>query len=232
MADIQAIIPAAGVGSRLAADRPKQYLEIHGQPMIWHSIQALLADHRISKIHIGLSPDDHWFDRLFSHLDPRVQTHYCGGATRAETVLNTLVASQAAGWVLVHDAARPGLPSHCLSDLISTCLRHRRGGLLAVPVPDTVKRCKSVLDDAFIATSVQVLETVSRHDLYLAQTPQMFPVTLLQAALEKTSPELITDEASAVESLGIQPLIVRGHWKNFKVTWLDDLELIEKVLSS
>ncbi|AIL33187.1 2-C-methyl-D-erythritol 4-phosphate cytidylyltransferase [Basilea psittacipulmonis] len=225
--EIHAILPAAGVGSRLGASLPKQYLMIDGKPLIWYSIQALLADKRITFVHIGLSPQDKEFERLVDIQDARVKWYYCGGQTRAETVLNTIKTSGAKDWVLVHDAARPGLTMNGLARLIDMCLSQQKGGILAMPVSDTVKY--GIEDEN---GCLHIDHTQSRSSLYLAQTPQMFPVSELLNALETVDLSSVTDEASAVELKGGHPLLVRGDWQNLKVTWPADLEIVSKFLSA
>ncbi|WP_341669115.1 2-C-methyl-D-erythritol 4-phosphate cytidylyltransferase [Alcaligenes sp. SDU_A2] len=227
-----AIVPAAGIGSRAldsatkAQGLPKQYRLLGGQAMLRRSVQALLADERIAQVRVAVAPDDIWASQVLQGL-PRTVCLPCGGPTRADTVLNALqdLTPQIGQWVLVHDAARPGLPAQALSRLIDTCLQSGRGGLLAVPVPDTVKR--SVAHDC-----PAVAGTVDREGLWLAQTPQMFPAQALCLALEQARSRglPVTDEASAMELAGEQPLLINGSARNFKVTWPDDFELMEKWL--
>lgn len=231
-----ALIPAGGVGERaLDAQHtaPKQYRQIAGKSLLQHSVAALLSDRRVSAVHIGVAAGDPFIDSV--RLPDVVRIHHSGGDSRAQTVLQTLgVIDQEQpfsdeDWVLVHDAARPGLSSTALSTLIDRCLEQQLGGILAMPVPDTVKRVvASTLDDE----SPRIQETVSREGLWLAQTPQLFKAQELQIALEKAVVEgaEITDEASAMEHLGQQPLLVRGHAENFKITWPQDFALMEQYL--
>lgn len=227
-----AIVPAAGIGARAldsatkAQGLPKQYRLLGGQPMLRRSVQALLADERISQVRVAVAPGDTWAAAALEGL-PRTVCLPCGGETRAETVLNTLhsLDKDAEHWVLVHDAARPGLPRQALGRLIDACLQAGRGGLLALPVPDTVKRATTVAPAA-------VQATVDREGLWLAQTPQCFPVHALRAALQEAKEQglAVTDEASAMELAGSQPLLILGSARNFKVTWPEDFELMEKWL--
>ncbi len=227
-----AIVPAAGIGSRAldsatkAQGLPKQYRLLGGQPMLRRSVQALLADERIAQVRVAVAPDDVWAQQALEGL-PRTVCLPCGGPTRADTVLNALrtLPPQDADWVLVHDAARPGLPAQALGRLIDACLAQGRGGLLAQPVPDTVKR-----SGAGDRPAVQA--TVDRESLWLAQTPQMFGAQALRLALEQALQQglPITDEASAMELAGDSPLLILGSVRNFKVTWPDDFELMEKWL--
>ncbi|WP_302356946.1 2-C-methyl-D-erythritol 4-phosphate cytidylyltransferase [Alcaligenes sp. YSL9] len=227
-----AIVPAAGIGSRAldsatkAQGLPKQYRLLGGQPMLRRSVQALLADERISQVRVAVAPGDTWAAAALEGL-PRTICLPCGGETRAETVLNTLQSldKDEQAWALVHDAARPGLPRKALARLIDACLQAQRGGLLALPVPDTVKR-------ATPAEPAAVQETVDRDGLWLAQTPQLFPAHTLREALlaAKEQGFAVTDEASAMELTGSQPLLILGSARNFKVTWPEDFELMEKWL--
>lgn len=227
-----ALVPAAGVGSRAASDGagiPKQYRALRGEPMLRHAVRALLADPRITRVLVAVSATDDWAGAALHGL-PRTAWQPCGGATRADTVAQSLDVLRAEGvpdsaWVLVHDAARPGLPAAALGRLIDACLPHPTGGLLAQPVPDTVKQAAS-RDPAVVA------RTIDRNGLWLAQTPQMFRLGMLSAALAqaRTQAIAVTDEASAVEATGLAPLLVPGSARNFKVTWPEDFELMEKWL--
>lgn len=232
---IIAIVPAAGIGARarrqstaalLKPDLPKQYELLQGLPMLRLSVMAMLADSRIDHVRVIVSPTDTWVKQALDGLE-RTVWRAVGGATRAETVHNGLLELKAndADWVVVHDAARPGLPAQALARLIDTCLEQDRGGLLAIPVPDTVKRAS----DAAVA---QVEKTIAREQLWLAQTPQMFKANELLHALAHAQQQgsQVTDESSAMELLGHQPLLVQGSAKNVKVTWPDDFKLLEKWL--
>ncbi|AOB27946.1 MULTISPECIES: 2-C-methyl-D-erythritol 4-phosphate cytidylyltransferase [Bordetella] len=221
-----AIVPAAGIGARASlpgeAAVPKQYRPLAGQPMLRHAVRALLADPRIAQVRVAVSAGDGWVEQALAGL-PRTVWRPCGGPTRADTVAAALADSGAAAddWVLVHDAARPGLPAQALARLIDACLGDAVGGLLALPVADTVK-----------AGRQRVSRTVDRDGLWLAQTPQMFRAGLLRDALAhaRAAGLAVTDEASAVEAAGHAPRLVAGALRNFKVTWPDDFELMEKWL--
>ncbi|ARP75700.1 2-C-methyl-D-erythritol 4-phosphate cytidylyltransferase [Bordetella genomosp. 6] len=221
-----AIVPAAGIGARASlpgeAAVPKQYRPLAGQPMLRHAVRALLADPRIAQVRVAVSAGDGWVEQALAGL-PRTVWRPCGGPTRADTVAAALADSGAAAddWVLVHDAARPGLPAQALARLIDACLGDAVGGLLALPVADTVK-----------AGGQRVSRTVDRDGLWLAQTPQMFRAGLLRDALAhaRAAGLAVTDEASAVEAAGHAPRLVAGALRNFKVTWPDDFELMEKWL--
>lgn len=221
-----AIVPAAGIGARASlpgeAAVPKQYRPLAGQPMLRHAVRALLADPRIAQVRVAVSAGDGWVEQALAGL-PRTVWRPCGGPTRADTVAAALADSGAAAddWVLVHDAARPGLPAQALARLIDACLGDAVGGLLALPVADTVK-----------VGGQRVSRTVDRDGLWLAQTPQMFRAGLLRDALAhaRAAGLAVTDEASAVEAAGHAPRLVAGALRNFKVTWPDDFELMEKWL--
>jgi 2-C-methyl-D-erythritol 4-phosphate cytidylyltransferase len=225
-----ALVPAAGVGSRAggsgpasqAAGVPKQYRPLAGQPMLRHAVRALLADPRIAQVRVAVSAGDAWVDEALRGL-PRTVWRACGGPTRTDTVAAALADSGAgdADWVLVHDAARPGLPADALARLIDACLDDPVGGLLALPVPDTVK-----------SGAERVARTVDREGLWLAQTPQMFRAGALREALAAAASRgvAITDESSAMEAAGHAPRLVQGDARNFKVTWPGDFDLMEKWL--
>ncbi|MFZ4498218.1 MAG: 2-C-methyl-D-erythritol 4-phosphate cytidylyltransferase [Burkholderiales bacterium] len=211
-----ALVPAAGGGSRLGAAVPKQYLELAGDCMLHRTLDALSAEPRLSDILVVLSPTDTRRPPA-GRFDRRVRFAAVGGATRADSVAAGLEQLDAndSDWVLVHDAARPGLSAAVLARLIDAVGDDAVGGLLALPVADTVKRADA---------AGRVVATVDRESLWAAQTPQMFRAGILRRALAGDHTG-ITDEASAVERLGLQPLLVRGEPGNFKVTLAEDLQL-------
>jgi 2-C-methyl-D-erythritol 4-phosphate cytidylyltransferase len=219
-----ALIPAAGVGARMAASGPKQYLKIGGKPMLRHAIDAFLFSELIAHTYVVVSADDPVIDSIVpSH---GVTVLRCGGASRMESVRNGLAALAPTlrenDWVLVHDAARPGLDEALIEKLITSTGEHPVGGLLALPVVDTVKR--SIAGE---------LGTVSREGLWLAQTPQMFRYKLLREALAAArDPNQVTDDASAVEALGLSPKLVEGHPRNMKVTLPSDVRIAEMYLAT
>ena len=223
---IIAIVPAAGVGARAsrpgAESVPKQYRPLAGQPMLRHAVAALLADDRVSQVRVAVTPGDGWVDQAVAGL-PRTVWRACGGATRADTVAGALADSGVPDdtWVLVHDAARPGLPAAALARLIDACLADPVGGLLALPVADTVK-----------GGDERVERTLDRNGLWLAQTPQMFRAGAVRDGRRAAAVNgvAVTDEASVIEAAGYAPLLVPGAMRNFKVTWPDDFELMEKWL--
>jgi len=223
-----ALIPAAGSGSRMGGELPKQYLELAGAPMLQHALRALCAHPNIAQVFVVLAADDAYFARYdWSPFDDKLRRIYCGGATRAASVLNGLRAMapilQADDWVLVHDAARPCLSQKHLDTLIADLAEDEVGGLLAVPVADTLKRADS---------ASRVIATEPRENLWQAQTPQMFRHGLLLRALEALGTDTPTDEARAVEHLGLKPKLVACDASNLKVTYPQDLLLAELILSS
>ncbi|SDA40909.1 MULTISPECIES: 2-C-methyl-D-erythritol 4-phosphate cytidylyltransferase [unclassified Janthinobacterium] len=221
-----ALIPAAGVGARMQAGSPKQYLSIAGKPMLRHALDAFLASPLIAHAYVVVSADDGVIDTVVPQHGVTVLR--CGGATRMETILNALQALHgsvaAHDQVLVHDAARPGLTPALIEKLITEVGAHAAGGLLALPVVDTVKRAGPGNVSA---------RTVPRDGLWLAQTPQMFSYALLHRALsEAPDPLAITDDASAVEALGLAPTLVEGHPRNLKVTLPRDIHTAELYLAN
>jgi 2-C-methyl-D-erythritol 4-phosphate cytidylyltransferase len=219
-----AIVPAAGSGSRFGAEKPKQYLDLLGRPLIFHTLAALTAHPLIERVWVVLAPDDPYWPRAdWQALGPKLETLRCGGATRADSVRNGLrAASMVAAdddWILVHDAARPCLTATLLDRLIEQLADDPVGGLLAVPVADTLKRADA---------GQRVAATVARDHLWQAQTPQMFRYGQLQSALENNA--AVTDEAGAIEAAGLAPRLVAGDMTNLKVTYPADLALAALIL--
>ena len=237
-----ALIPAAGVGARMQADGPKQYMAIAGKPMLAHTVAAFGASAAISHTFIVVSADDGVIDGVIDNMVQRserdarsggVSVLRCGGATRMDSILNGLQAMASDtdvkddDWILVHDAARPGLTAALIEQLIGAVGSHPVGGLLALPVVDTVKQA---------GTIGAPLATVPRDGMWLAQTPQMFRFKLLRAALSSArdggAAAAITDDASAVEALGLSPLLVEGHPRNLKVTLPRDIAIAAMYLAA
>jgi 2-C-methyl-D-erythritol 4-phosphate cytidylyltransferase len=230
-----ALVPAAGSGSRMGAltgrTAPKQYLPLAGQPMIRHALATLCATPAIAKVFVVLAPDDTlWPAAAMATLGPKLHVLRCGGDTRAHSVANGLraMAGELGGraelgddWVLVHDAARPCVTVAMIENLIAEVGEDDAGGLLAVPVADTLKRADE---------NGRIRQTVSRDGLWQAQTPQMFRHRLLLDALD-FAPQ-VTDEASAIETLGLLPRLVAADVSNLKVTWPLDLQLAEWILQN
>lgn len=213
-----AVLPAAGIGSRMQADCPKQYLTIGHQTILEHAIHALLRHPRITQVIVAISPEDQQFKTLPIASDPRVLVTE-GGQQRADSVLAGLQLAGNAHWVLVHDAARPCLHPDDLERLLAITAHSKVGGILAAPVRDTMKR-------ALVGQSV-ISHTVERQDLWHALTPQLFPLELLKLCLQRALDEgaTVTDEASALEHCGYHPLLVAGRADNIKVTRPEDLAL-------
>ncbi|MES9972555.1 MAG: 2-C-methyl-D-erythritol 4-phosphate cytidylyltransferase [Candidatus Thiodiazotropha sp.] len=222
-----AIVPAAGVGQRMGSAIPKQYLNLAGRRVIDHTLDRLLSHPGIEGVYLVLSPADELWQECDHADDPRI-VRVEGGEERCHSVLNALESLQqqaaADDWVLVHDAARPCLCRSDLDNLIETLLDHPVGGLLGVPVRDTLK----VVD-----SEGGVERTVSREGLWHALTPQMFRLGPLYQALEKAIADgaLVTDDASAMELAGYHPLMVEGDAGNIKITRPEDLQLAADYLS-
>jgi 2-C-methyl-D-erythritol 4-phosphate cytidylyltransferase len=219
-----AIVPAAGSGARLGANMPKQYLPLFGRPLVFHTLRALCEHPLLERVWVVIAPDDRWWhEHDWLALGAKLEVLTCGGASRAASVRNGLRAAQTVArdddWVLVHDAARPCL-SAALLDQLTTDLRDDPvGGILAVPVADTLKRADA---------GQRVVATVARDGLWQAQTPQMFRYGVLTRALA-AAPD-VTDEAGAVEALGLRPRLVKGDPTNLKVTYPADLGVAEWIL--
>ena len=218
---IWAIVPAAGTGTRFGSDLPKQYHTLAGEEVILRTLRRLNAVSRISGIGVGLAVDDLAWPSIVPRLPDSVWS-YEGGQNRSETVRNGLSELTRRGkesdWVLVHDSVRPCVEVDEINRLIDEIDFRFPGGLLATPVSDTIKTA---------TRESGVTQTVSRENLWYAQTPQLFPVALLQEGLKKAGAENLkcTDDAQAIEYLGLQPRIVAGSCHNLKITTGSDLSL-------
>jgi 2-C-methyl-D-erythritol 4-phosphate cytidylyltransferase len=231
---IWAIVPAAGIGRRMQADIPKQYLPLNGRPVLERTIKALLDNKYISGLIVALQRDDvYWADVKISSTKPVLIA--AGGKERSDSVLNALkVLFQLSqfnvdtDWVMVHDAVRPCLHQRDINKLVTEVAADINGGLLALPVRDTMKRQQS---DCAVN---KVAETVARENLWHALTPQYFPASVLKKALQdaQLSGLLITDESSAMELAGYSPRLVQGYEDNIKITRPDDLRLAGLYLQS
>lgn len=223
---VHALIPAAGQGLRFGGSVVKQYLPIAGKPVLVHAIEAVNLYPEISGITVVVAEEDRMFSGLIEPGYGGVRT-VTGGASRAESVMNGLRAIREShpqtGWVLVHDAARPCLPRQCLIRLLDKGLASPDGAILALPVRDTLKR-----GDA----EKRIAGTVDRDALWMAQTPQLFPLDALTRALQTLldAGESPTDEAAAMERAGAQPLLVMGSPANIKITWPEDVAMAESWL--
>lgn len=222
------IVPAAGEGTRMQQNMPKQYLELAGKAVLEHTLNALLAIPHIQHIVVALAPDDVFFEHLSASRHPRVM-RVNGGTSRAASVLNALNAlrteAQAHDWILVHDAARPLVRQEDIHQLRTTLADHPVGGILASPVTDTLKR---------VGADLQIQQTLERDTLWRALTPQMCRYDLLKSALttclSKNIP--VTDEAMALEYGGLNLQIVEGASDNIKITYPIDLLLAEQILAN
>ncbi len=221
------VVPAAGVGARIGAEVPKQYLKLHNKTILEHTLNTLLSYPLFEKILVVLSPDDvHWQTLNFFH--PKLIT-VIGGAERYHSVLNGLQALEKLAdendWVLVHDAARPCLQHSDIDKLINQLSNHPVGGILAAPLQDTIKQADA---------QKHIQATLDRKTIWQAFTPQMFRYGLLKNALQTAiqNNQSVTDEASAVELLGEKPVLVEGLRSNIKITTAEDLKLAEFYLAS
>lgn len=228
MSDHYALIPAAGSGSRMGGELPKQYLDLAGRPMIYHALRRLCGSTRIRRVYVVISPEDCYWDAYDWHeFAAKLTILRRGGASRADSVRNGLEAMAdevaADDWVLVHDAARPCLSPALLDRLLNQAGNDAVGGLLAVPVADTLKRADA---------TQHVDATLPREGLWQAQTPQMFRHAMLLQALRQMGDAVPTDEARAIEALGFKPLLVAADNGNFKVTYPRDLYLARLILEN
>lgn len=226
---IAAVVPAAGIGSRMQTGGiPKQYLQLHGRTVLEHSLQALCSDRRISEIFVAIAAGDQWFDKLgLTRINNVKITTVSGGASRAESVLAGVQGAQQSGyhWVAVHDAARPCLSAAELSAVIDAGLNHPAGALLGLPCSDTMKRADEQL---------RVVADVDRQQLWHALTPQVFSTDLLVRALlqQGVDDPRITDEAAAVQRLGLSPQLVLGQRSNLKITQPGDDVIAAAILAA
>ena len=226
-----ALVPCAGTGTRAGTLAPKQYTSVAGQSVVAHTLAALAQVDRLDATLVVLAPDDDQFEDFTpGFTGDRAWVARAGGASRAETVANGLAELRARGaqlhdWVLVHDAARCLIRPEWVNRLIDACADDEVGGLLALPVPDTLKQSPA---DASVE---RVMATIDRSAKWAAQTPQMFRLGLLEPAL-RAADAAVTDEASAVEAAGHAPKLVRGEFENFKLTWPGDFALAARLLAT
>jgi len=220
------VVPAAGIGSRMLADRPKQYLPLAGKTVIEHTLQRLASHPKVAGIVIAIAEHDPYWSQLTQHYDCQLYS-VIGGDTRADSVFNALTELATITtddpWVLVHDAARPCLRHEDIDRMLTQLCDHPVGGILGLPVTDTVKRSNE---------QYEIIATVERQNLWRASTPQMFHLHTLKQALEdaKSQQITVTDEASAIELVGLQAMMVEGHADNIKITLPADLALAELFL--
>ena len=223
------VIPAAGIGSRMQAQCPKQYLKVSGRTILELTLACFLEHPHIRGIILALAKHDHWWPQSDLATDPRIHT-VIGGAERADSVLNALLALESRGaqsddWVLVHDAARPLLEHEDLQRLLTGLVNDPVGGLLAVPARDTLKQ---------VSPDGRVAKTIDRSVIWHALTPQMFRLGLLQNALTDAlqAGATVTDESSALEWAGFAPRVIEGRASNIKITRPEDLLLLQTLLPS
>ena len=223
----RAIIPAAGIGQRMASSTPKQYLKIKDKTVLEYSSQALLENEQVENVVFALHAEDAYFESIEFNNKHKIR-NVVGGQTRAHSVLNALESikkeTKAEDFVLVHDAARPCLSMSDLVMLIDVCVEHDVGGILAAPATDTIKQVQEN----------KITDTLDRSKIWRAFTPQMFKFNILYEAIKQAFVDKIeiTDEASAVEYAGYQPCVVEGSVQNIKVTSPEDLVIAEMYLGS
>lgn len=219
---VVAIVPAAGIGARMGAGKPKQYLELLGQSILAHTLDRLLSHPLISQVIVALHPEDSFFENLPQANHPKL-VRVLGGGERADSVLAALQQAPEHSWALVHDAARPCLTEGDIDKLLASRTQFPQGAILAMPVRDTMKRANA---------RGEICVTVCRDNLWHALTPQLFPSCQLKLYLQGAiaAGVVVTDEASAMEWAGISPGLVSGRADNIKVTHPADLELAELFL--
>jgi len=236
-ARIWSVVPAGGVGARMNSDVPKQYLQLSGQPMIAHTLDRLCSVPAVDFLVVGVAAQDpHW--PALAYRNSKLSSVVDAGKERVDTVQNCLEYIVGCGgkddWALVHDAARPCVRAVEIQLLIDTVLRAKQGGILAVALSDTIKRSVSLADDAFKGGEACILETVPRDGLWRAMTPQLFKVGELLSAIEYAQSQglSLTDEASALEAIGGQPLLVPCSPDNIKITLPQDIALAQLILDA
>jgi 2-C-methyl-D-erythritol 4-phosphate cytidylyltransferase len=221
------VIPAAGVGKRMAVDKPKQYISVNGKTIIEHTIDCFINREEIETVVVAISRADEYWPTLKISKHKKIITAP-GGDERYQSVFNGLQAlkdkAKDDDWLLVHDAARPCLSQSAIDRLMINLRSHDVGGILAMPCRDTMKRANE---------AGEIIDTVERESLWHAQTPQMFRYEKLFSAIEKILNEdiVVTDEAMAMEMAGYKPLLVQGHQENIKITHKDDLQYLEHFLN-
>jgi 2-C-methyl-D-erythritol 4-phosphate cytidylyltransferase len=220
------VIPAAGVGTRMGVDIPKQYISVNDKTILEHTIDCFLGREEIVKITVAISKADEFWPTLSISSHEKIITAP-GGAERYQSVLNSLhaIANMADenDWVLVHDAARPCLNESAIDRLLQELSTNDVGGILALPCRDTMKRAN---------TDIEIEKTIERESLWHAQTPQMFRYGKLVKAIEHALQEkiVVTDESMAMELAGYKPKLVQGHQENIKITHKDDLKYLKLYL--
>lgn len=224
MQKIHLIIPAAGESSRMGSPIPKQFSSFHGKTIL-EFVESIFSNLiLISSITVALNKNQKFIENLGCQFSKKTTLIDCGGSTRAETVLNALETIEKnvdqQDWIMVHDAARLGINESLINNFIRALENDKVGGILAIPVSDTVKR---------VNNKQQIVRTEERDEIWLAQTPQMFRFDLLKKALKlfKGTP---TDESEAIEAMGLTPKIIKGNLVNFKITYPEDLMRVERLI--
>lgn len=224
---VWAIVPAAGIGSRMMISTPKQYLNINGRAVLAHTLDRLGSVAAIRQIVVALHPEDRLWPNLDIQEGPRLR-HCHGGANRCESVLNALQAltdeAAADDLVLIHDAVRPCVSVSDIEHVIGAALEHPAGALLAIPASSTLKKADQ---------HGNVLTTIDRSDIWKAATPQVFRYDLLRRALADAlaAGSNVTDESSALEMAGHAPRLVQGSADNIKITYPENLRMAEMILA-
>ncbi|MGJ8691971.1 MAG: 2-C-methyl-D-erythritol 4-phosphate cytidylyltransferase [Thalassotalea sp.] len=228
------VIPAAGIGKRMQANCPKQYLSINNKTVLEHTVERILAHPQVAVVVLALGANDEYFQQTALVNNPKVITVF-GGQERVDSVLAGLkaLANKNYDWVMVHDAARPCVRHRDISLLIDTCLEHQCGGLLASPVRDTMKQLDNSVNRSETPPLNLVGNTVDRSQLWHAYTPQMYPLAALTSAIENGLQRgvVITDESSAIEAAGDKSQLIEGCSDNIKITRAEDLALAEFILN-
>lgn len=220
-----ALLPAAGTGTRFGTEKPKQYATIGGKTLLQHAIERLASGLPLARIYVALTDHDPWYESSVATRDDQIAIR-CGGETRADTVANALRSMDGAGaddWIVVHDAVRPCIDAESLARLVREVADDPVGGLLAVPASSTLKRADE---------RGRSVRTEPREGLWHAQTPQMFRFAVLREALARPGAAQATDEAQAVEALGLHPRLVIGSGTNVKVTFAHDLALAAAIIAA
>lgn len=224
MQKIHLIIPAAGESSRMGSPTPKQFSSFHGKTIL-EFVESIFSNlSLISSITVALNKNQKFIENLGCQFSKKTTLIDCGGSTRAETVLNALEIIEKnvdkQDWIMVHDAARLGINESLINNFIRELENDKVGGILAIPALDTVKR---------VNNEQQIVRTEKRDEIWLAQTPQMFRFDLLKKAL-KSFKGIPTDESEAIEAMGLSPKIIKGNLTNFKITYPEDLNRVERLI--
>ena len=226
MSNVHVIIPAAGHGNRFGRSNPKQFTIIHDKTILEHAENIFAQAISIHSIYIALNPEEDIFKKNSFDFSDKTKILYTGGEHRSQTVFNSLskIVNEVDGddWIIVHDAARIGLNASIINNFVDDIVTHQVGGIMALPVPDTVKK---------VNNNQEIVATENRDILWLAQTPQMFRYKILIEAFNNFN-GIPTDESEMVEALGLKPVIIRGNMSNFKITYPEDLKRAEQLIQT